>query len=270
MTATTNGRFAGRTCLITGSTGMGGSAATAIAAEGGTVFIVSRTAGHAEALAAEITAAGGAAAWYTADLTSETEVEAAVAACVEHTGRLDAVYSAAGISGRRFGDGPLDAATLEGWDAVMRTNATSQFLVCRAAVRRMLNQGPDATGARGAVLMMSSTLATRPAPRHFATHAYAASKGAIEALTRAAAAFYAPQGIRINAIAPALVATPMSRRAQDDPEIRAYLARRQPLAGGPMTAEAVTRAALFLLSDEAAMVTGQVVAVDGGWTVSEG
>ena len=266
----TGGRFAGRTCLITGSTGMGGSAARAIAAEGGRVFVVSRTSGHAEALAGEIVDGGGQAAWYAADVSVEAEVEAAVAACLAHAGRLDAVYSAAGISGRRFGDGPLDTATLEAWETVLRTNATSQFLVCRAAIRRMLVQEPDACGARGVVLTMSSTLATRPAPRHFATHAYAASKGAIEGLTRAAAAYYAPRGIRVNAIAPGLIATPMSRRAQEDPEILAYLAVKQPLAAGPVSAEAVTRAALFLLSDEASMITGQVIAVDGGWSVSEG
>ncbi len=266
----TGGRFAGRTCLITGSTGMGGSAARAIAAEGGRVFVVSRTPGHAEALAGEIVDGGGQAAWYAADVSVEAEVEAAVAACLAHAGRLDAVYSAAGISGRRFGDGPLDTATLEAWETVLRTNATSQFLVCRAAIRRMLVQEPDAGGARGVVLTMSSTLATRPAPRHFATHAYAASKGAIEGLTRAAAAYYAPRGIRVNAIAPGLIATPMSRRAQEDPEILAYLAVKQPLAAGPVSAEAVTRAALFLLSDEASMITGQVIAVDGGWSVSEG
>jgi NAD(P)-dependent dehydrogenase (short-subunit alcohol dehydrogenase family) len=264
------GRFAGRTCLITGSTGMGGAAAQAIAAEGGTVFVVSRTAAHAESLAREIVDGGGAAAWCAADLTREPEVEAALAACLERTGRLDAVYSAAGISGRRFGDGPLDAASLEGWETVMRANATSQFLVCRAAIRQMLQQGPDAGGSRGVILTMSSTLATHPGPAHFATHAYAASKGAIEAFTRAVAAYYAPHGIRVNAIAPGLVATPMSRRAQDDPQIHAYLTRKQPLAAGPMATDALTRAALFLLSDDARMVTGQVLAVDGGWSVSEG
>jgi NAD(P)-dependent dehydrogenase (short-subunit alcohol dehydrogenase family) len=270
MTAGQAARFAGRTCLITGSTGLAASAARAIAAEGGAVFVVSRTPAHAETLARAIVADGGFAAWCAADVARESEVEAAVAAGVDRFGRIDAVYSAAGISGRRFGDGPLHEATLHGWETVMATNATSQFLVCRAVIRRMLEQTPDASGARGVVLTMSSTLATHPSPMHFATHAYAASKGAIEALTRAAAAFYAPRGIRVNAIAPGLVATPMSRRAQDDPEIRAYLARKQPLAQGPIDPDAVTRAALFLLSDDARMVTGQVIAVDGGWSVSEG
>ena len=264
------GRFNGRTCLITGSTGMAASAARAIAAEGGTVFVVSRTAPHAETLASAITAEGGNASWFDADVTSESEVAAAVAACLRHSGRIDAVFSAAGISGRRFGDGPLDAVTLDGWETVMRANATSQFLVCRAVIQQMLGQEPDAVGARGAVLTMSSTLATHPSAAHFATHAYAASKGAIEAFTRAVAAFYAPSGIRVNAIAPALVATPMSQRAQEEPAIRAYLARKQPLGNGPIDADAVTGAVLFLLSDEARMVTGQVISVDGGWSVSEG
>jgi NAD(P)-dependent dehydrogenase (short-subunit alcohol dehydrogenase family) len=152
----------------------------------------------------------------------------------------------------------------------MAANATSQFLVCRAAIRRMLDQEPDANGGRGVLLTMSSAVATHPSPRHFATHAYAASKGAIEAFTRGVAAYYAPHGIRVNAIAPALVATPMSRRAQDDPEIVAYLGRKQPLARGPIGADAVTSAVLFLLSDDARMVTGQVIPVDGGWSVSEG
>jgi NAD(P)-dependent dehydrogenase (short-subunit alcohol dehydrogenase family) len=270
MTAGGEGRFAGRTCFITGSTGMAASAARAIAAEGGAVYVVSRTAGHAEALAQAITADGGAAAWRAADVASETEVESAVAACVDRFGRIDAAYTTAGISGRHFGDGPLHEASLAGWETVMATNATSQFLACRAVIRRMLGQGPDAGGARGTLLTMSSTLAQHPSPRHFATHAYAASKGAIEAFTRAVAAFYAPHGIRVNAIAPALVATPMSERAQSDPQILAYLARKQPLAGGPIDAEAVTRAALFLLSDDARMVTGQVIVVDAGWSVREG
>lgn len=262
-------RFEGRVCLVTGSTGMGAAAARALAAEGGTVFVVSRTEDHARDLAAGIVDVGGRAAWSAADLTREDEVEAAVGGCLDAFGRLDAVYNVAGISGRRFGDGRLHEMTLQGWETVLATNATSVFLVCRAAVRRMLEQEPDAGGVRGAILNMSSVLAQRPAPEFFASHGYAASKGAIESFSRAVAASYAPHGIRVNVIAPALVATPMSRRAQEDPAIRAYLAEKQPLAGGAIEADEVTGTALFLLSDDARAMTGQIVAVDAGWGVSE-
>lgn len=260
-------RFAGRSVLVAGSTGMGASAARAIVAEGGRVLVVSRTADHVDALVSEI---GDGAVGFTGDVATEAGANAAVAAASESFGRLDAAYAVAGISGRRFGDGPLHEATLDGWRTVIDTNLTGTFLLARAAVRRMLVQEPDADGQRGAVLAMSSALATRPAPGHFATHAYAASKGGIESLVRGAAAFYAPRGIRINAIAPALVATPMSERAQSDPAILEYLRARQPLAGGPIDADAVTAVALHLLSREARMVTGQVVEVDAGWGVSEG
>jgi NAD(P)-dependent dehydrogenase (short-subunit alcohol dehydrogenase family) len=264
------GRFTGRSVLITGSTGLAASAARSLAAEGAGVFVVSRTAEHAEALAGSIVASGGRAGWRAVDLRDETAVDEAVSACIDACGRIDACYGVAGISGRRFGDGPIHEATLAGWEAVLAANATSQFLVARAVIRRMLDQAPDTDGRRGVLLLMSSALATYPEPRHFATHAYAASKGAIEALTRSLAAYYGPHGIRVNAIAPALVATPMSRRAQDDPEIVNFLRARQPLAHGPIDPDDVTRVALFLLSDDARMVTGQVVGVDGGWSVSEG
>jgi NAD(P)-dependent dehydrogenase (short-subunit alcohol dehydrogenase family) len=262
-------RFAGRHVLVTGSSGMGASAARAIAAEGGGVFVVARTEERLRALADEVRGAGGRCEWALADLRREDEVEAAFAACDRAFGRLDAVYSVAGISARRFGDGPIHEATLEGWESVIGANATSQFLVARAAIRRMRAQAPDAAGMRGSVLLMSSALATHPAPGHFATHGYAASKGAIEGLTRALASSYAPDGIRVNAIAPSLVATPMSRRAQEDEAIVAYLAVKQPLARGPIDADAVTAVALLLLGDEGRMVTGQVITVDGGWSVSE-
>ena len=114
-----------------------------------------------------------------------------------------------------------------------------------------------------------SLLAQFPAAAHFGTHGYAASKGAIDGLARATASTYAADGIRINAIAPSLIATPMSQRAQDDPRIVDYLRAKQPLAAGPIDTEAVTAVALHLLSDDARMVTGQVVTVDGGWSVSE-
>ncbi|MGH2382031.1 MAG: SDR family NAD(P)-dependent oxidoreductase [Candidatus Limnocylindria bacterium] len=254
---------------MTGSTGMAASAAQALAAEGGSVFVVSRDPDHARALADELTASGGRAAWRAADLAREDEVEAAVEACASTFGRLDAVYNVAGISGRRFGDGPVHEATLAGWEIVLAANATSIFLVCRAVIRRMLDQEPDAEGGRGAILNMSSALARHPSPIHFGTHAYAASKGAIEAFTRSLAASYAPHGIRINAVAPSLVATPMSRRAQDEPAVRTYLEAKQPLAHGPIRTDDVTPTALHLLSADARMITGQVIDVDGGWSVSE-
>jgi NAD(P)-dependent dehydrogenase (short-subunit alcohol dehydrogenase family) len=263
-------RFDGRVCLVTGSTGMAASAARALVAEGARVFVTSRTPGHVRALADELGNAGAARlGWRAADLAIETDADAVVADCVERFGRVDALYAVAGISGRRFGDGPLHEATLAGWEAVMTANVTGLFLVARAAVRQMLSQEPDADGSRGVLLTMSSVLARHPSPSYFATHAYAASKGAIEAFTRAVAASYAPHGIRANAIAPSLVATPMSRRAQDDPAIGAYLRAKQPLAGGPMEADAVTPIALHLLSRESRMITGQVIEVDAGWSVSE-
>lgn len=257
-------RFDGRVVLVTGSTGMAASTVRALAAEGALPFVASRTSDHARALGEELDAG-----WVAADLAREDEADAAVAACVERHGRLDALYAVAGISGRRYGDGPLHEATLAGWETVLATNLTGPFLVARAAVRQMLEQEPDADGARGALLFMSSALAQHPSAEHFGTHAYAASKGAIESLTRSVAATYAPHGIRANAIAPALVATPMSERAQSDPGILAYLREKQPLAGGPIEADAVTPVALHLLSRESRMMTGQVIAVDGGWGVSE-
>ncbi|HEY4189237.1 MAG TPA: SDR family NAD(P)-dependent oxidoreductase, partial [Candidatus Limnocylindrales bacterium] len=156
MTATPGTRFAGRNVLVTGSSGLAASAAHTIAADGGSVFVVSRTAGHAEALAAEVRDAGGRCDGATADLRLEGDVDAAFAAFDAAFGRLDAVYGVAGISARRFGDGPVHEATLEGWEAVVAANATSQFLVARAAVRRMLAQAPDAAGQRGSVVLMSS------------------------------------------------------------------------------------------------------------------
>jgi NAD(P)-dependent dehydrogenase (short-subunit alcohol dehydrogenase family) len=257
-------RFTDRVCLVTGTTGIAAAAARALAAEGGRVFVVSRTADHAQSLAGEI---GG--AWAAADLAQEAEVQSAVEACVERFGRVDCVYNVAGISARRYGDGPLHEMTLQGWQAALANNATTVFLVCRAAVRQMLAQHPLDGGRRGVILNMSSAMAQHPVALHFVTHGYAASKGAIESFSRSLAAYYAARGIRVNVIAPGLVATPMSRRAQDDAEIMAYVGRKQPLAGGALTAEDTIGTALYLLSDDARMVTGQVVAVDGGWGLAE-
>ncbi len=262
-----SGRFEGRVCLVTGSTGIAEAAARALAGEGGLVYVVSKTADHARALAESIGADRGQAGWRAADLTQEAEVEAAVADCIERFGRLDCVYNVAGISARRFGDGPLHEMTVEGWHAAIEGNATTTFLVCQAAVRQMLLQPPGAGARRGAILNMSSALSRDPEPQFFATVGYAASKGAIEAFSRSIAAYYARDGIRVNVIAPGLVATPMSERAQSDAEILAHVAERQPMAGGPLQPDHLVGTALYLLSDDARMLTGQVIAVDGGWSL---
>jgi len=116
---------------------------------------------------------------------------------------------------------------------------------------------------------VSSVLADHPSPDLFGTHAYAVAKGAQLALVRTTAAAYAPDNIRINAIAPSVVVTPMSMRAQDDAAVMAYTEKKQPLSGGFLDPEPVAAAAAYLLSAEADAVTGQVLAVDGGWGVTE-
>jgi NAD(P)-dependent dehydrogenase (short-subunit alcohol dehydrogenase family) len=115
---------------------------------------------------------------------------------------------------------------------------------------------------------MGSALASSPVPRLFPTHAYAAAKGAIAALTVASAAYYAPHGIRINAVAPALTTSRMSERAAADPATIEFAGARQPLTGGFIAAEDIAQAALYLISRESRAVSGQVLAVDGGWSIT--
>jgi meso-butanediol dehydrogenase / (S,S)-butanediol dehydrogenase / diacetyl reductase len=172
--------------------------------------------------------------------------------------RLDALVCAHGISGRRLGDGPVDSCTDEAWDAVLETNLRSVFVYCKHAVPLLRAAGG------GAIVTVSSVLGLVGGDEDFATHAYAASKAGVIGLTRAMAATYAKDGIRCNVVCPGLIATPMSRRAQEDAEIRARLAELQPLTGDFGTPEDVAQAALYLAT--APFVTGAVLTVDGGWT----
>jgi NAD(P)-dependent dehydrogenase (short-subunit alcohol dehydrogenase family) len=262
------GRLRGRVILVTGSTGIAAAGARRLAAEGARVFISSRTADHCARLVAEISDGGGEAAFAAAELSDEGQVDEAVNSAIARFDRLDGLFAVAGGSGRRFGDGPLHEVTLDGWRQTLDLNLTSQFLVARAVLRQLLSQDPTAAGTRGALLLVGSVLARHPVPELFATHAYAAAKGATEALVRTTAAFYAPQAIRVNALTPGLVATPMSARAAEDPVTAAFATRKQPLAGGFLDPGEVAHAAVYLLSDESRHVTGQVLAVDGGWSVT--
>lgn len=261
-------RLRGRGVIVTGATGIAAASARLFAAEGARVVVVSRTEDHCRALVEAITASGGQASFEVADLTRAPEAAAAVASACQALGRVDGLFNVAGGSGRRQGDGPLHELTAEGWDATMRLNATSHVIASAPVLRVMLAQAPDADGIRGAIVNMGSVLASSPAPGLFATHAYAAAKGAILALTLASAAYYAPRGIRINAVSPALTVSRMSERAASDPATVAFAQRKQPLSAGFLPAEDVAAAALYLLSPESRSVSGQVLVVDGGWTIT--
>ena len=264
-----HGALADRVVLVTGASGIAAAGARLFAASGAPVFIVSRTADKCAGLADEITASGGVATWAQADLTSESEADAATRACFGRFGRIDGLFAVAGGSGRRFGDGPVHEMDLAGWEATLRLNGHPAFLAARNAVRVMRSQEPNQSGTRGSIVLVTSVLATSPVPAHFATHAYAAVKGAEVSLTTTMASYYAPDRIRVNAIAPGLVRTPMAERAAEDPVISAYAARKQPVADALLEPEDVAAAGAFLLGDGSRHITGQVLAVDGGWSVTE-
>ena len=257
------GRLANKVCLITGSTGIGAATVRLAAREGAAAFVVSRDEESCRALAEEIGCG-----YHVADLTRSGEVAEAVESCLARHGRVDALFNVAGVSGRKFGDGPVHECSEEGWEITMETNVKSVFLMCRAVVRRMLGQPVGEGGMRGSILNMASVLAFSPEPNFFATHAYAAGKSAIIGLTRAMAAYYAPSKIRVNAVAPGLTRTPMSLRAQQNHDLLEFMKIKQPLSEDLIEADDVARAAVFLLSDDARNVTGEVLSVDAGWRMS--
>jgi NAD(P)-dependent dehydrogenase (short-subunit alcohol dehydrogenase family) len=265
----THDALADRVVLVTGASGIAAAGARLFAASGAPVFIVSRTPEKCASLADEIVASGGVAGWAEADLTVEAEADSATRACLGQFDRIDGLFAVAGGSGRKFGDGPVHDMDLAGWEATLRLNGHPAFLAARNAVRVMRSQEPNESGTRGSIVLVTSVLAASPVPSHFATHAYAAVKGAEVSLTTTMASYYAPDLIRVNAIAPGLIRTPMAERAADDPVISAYAARKQPMAGDLLEPEEVAAAGAFLLGDGSRHITGQVLAVDGGWSVTE-
>jgi NAD(P)-dependent dehydrogenase (short-subunit alcohol dehydrogenase family) len=238
-----------RRALVTGATGgIGGAVVGDLSARGMQVVGLDVDAGESPDVIA-------------CDVTDSAQVDAAVAQAVERLGGLDVVVNVVGVSGRRLGDGPVDACTDEAWDHLMSTNVRSVFLVCRAVLAHL--------GTGASIVNLTSVLGMRGGtPGVFETHAYAASKGAIISLTKAMAASYAPRGIRVNAIAPGLVRTQMSERAQTDTAVLAESARRQPLVGSLIEPAQVAAAVGFLASPESEAITGVVLPVDGGWTAT--
>jgi NAD(P)-dependent dehydrogenase (short-subunit alcohol dehydrogenase family) len=249
--------------VIGGTTGIGLSAARAFVEAGARVVVVGRNAESCAAARAQLSETGRV---LSADATDPRTAPRAIEEAVHAFGGFHGLYHVAGGSGRKMGDGPLHEITDEGWRATLDLNLTSLMFSNRAAVRQFLAQNSG-----GSILNIGSVLGFSPSPAHFATHAYAASKSAVIGFTKAIAAFYAPQNIRVNVLAPALVETPMAQRAAGDEEIQRFIKTKQPLDGGRIGQPAdLDAAAVYFLSDAARFTTGQVLAVDGGWSITDG
>ena len=177
----TPGRLVGKVAIVTGAgSGIGRAAAIRFAAEGARVMLLSRTQEPGEEAAAEANRAAGpgaAAAFLRTDVTVAVQVETAVQATVRRWDRLDAIFNAAGMSGRRFGDGPVADCTEEGWRTVIDANLTSVFLCCKYAIPALLASGG------GSIVNLTSVLGLVGGDEHFDAPAYAASKGGIVALS---------------------------------------------------------------------------------------
>ena len=249
--------------VIGGTTGIGLSAARAFIDHGANVVVVGRNTDSVDKAASEL---GECAVAIAGDASIPDTAINAITACKKNFGRFDGLYHVAGGSGRKFGDGPLHEISLEGWNQTLALNLTSLMLSNQAAVKAFLDQKTS-----GTILNMGSVLGFSPSPKYFVTHAYAATKSAVIGFTKSIAAYYAANNIRINALTPALVETPMSQRAANDDLIMNFIKTKQPLDGGRIGYAAdLNGAAIYFMSDHSNFTTGQILAVDGGWSVSEG
>ncbi len=248
-----------RVLLITGSSGIAAATARLATASGDAVFLVGNDRQQCENLASELKGS----AFFAADVADENALQKAVASCIGRLGAIDAAFNVAGLSVRSLGDGPLHECTTAAWRKLMDVHAAGTFFVCREVIRHWMSAKRG-----GTILNTSSVLARFPERERFATVAYAASKGAIESMTISAAAYYAPYQIRLNVIAPGLVRTPMSTRAQSDPNILEFLKHKQPLKGTLIEADEIARVAHFLLSQDSYPMTGEVIRADAGWAIT--
>ena len=253
----------GKVLIITGSTGIGAAAARLAAQQDARLVIATSD----EVSGWELAAETGAECW-TGDLRGANAADSVLTQCLSRFGRLDGLFNVAGLSGRRFGDGPLHEIEDEAWHTTIDHNLTMTFRMCRAALARMIVQRPDDEGIRGAIVNVGSVLVESPESKHFATHAYAAAKGAVAAMSRSMAAYYAPHGIRVNVVAPGLASTPAGERTHSDPVMQEFVRKKQPLTGGMIDVAGVARAALFLLGEEARAITGEILTIDAGWRFS--
>ena len=249
-------RLYGKVAIITGgSAGIGEAIARIFAREAASVVITGRRQGELDRVVSDIVKEQGKGFAVVGSVTDESHVEETVRRTVQQFGRLDILINNAGVGdfGRRLHE--IDDTT---WAHVLDVNLTGAFRMTRAALPQMLEQG------KGVIVNISSVASLIGLP---ALPVYAASKGAIDAMTRALAVDYAREGIRCNVINPGLIDTPMaaplmSNQERLDPILSHYPIRR---AGQP---EEVAQMALYLASDEAAWVTGGTFSIDGGMTIS--
>jgi NAD(P)-dependent dehydrogenase (short-subunit alcohol dehydrogenase family) len=252
-----------RIVVIGGTGGIGLSAVKAFVAAGASVVAVGLEREEVPPVARDFDKA---ARFIHADATQPETAPKAIEECLASFGGFDGLYHVAGGSGRRWGDGALHEVSNDGWRLTLELNLTSVFYSNRAAVRQFLTQK---TG--GTVLNLTSVLAFAPSGQHFATHSYAAAKSGIIGLTKSCASRYAADSVRFNALAPGLVNTAMAQRAANDPRIMAFVKTKQPLDGGRIgNSSDLDAAAVFFMSEASRFTTGQVLAIDGGWSVTEG
>jgi NAD(P)-dependent dehydrogenase (short-subunit alcohol dehydrogenase family) len=243
----------GKVALVTGaSRGIGRDLAVALAGAGAKVAAGVRRIEDADDVVAEVRDTGGEAAGVAIDLTERSSIEEAVAEVVDRYGRIDVLVNNAGLGTNHDA---LDA-TEEEWDELFAVNVRGLFFACQSAGRRMVDQ------SYGRIVNMASQAGLVGIPRHAA---YSASKGAVIALTKVLALEWGSSGVTVNCVAPTFVRTPGTAERLDQPEFLADVLTRIPV-GRVGTTTDVAGAVIYLASDAAALVTGTVLVVDGGWT----
>ncbi|MBV2179757.1 MAG: SDR family oxidoreductase [Castellaniella sp.] len=249
-----------RVGIVTGAGGgIGRAIAMKLAGEGVRLALVDKEHQGIETLAREIVQAGGRAIACQADVGAQADVQACIDSTLSAYGRIDILVNNAGISPKRP-DGAkanLTEIPLAEWELVLRVNLTSVFLMCGASIPHMIS------GGRGAIVSISSSAALDGGI--LAASHYSASKGAVSALTRTLSKELAPHGIRVNAVAPGRVATPMAKLSSDERN-RAAMARI-PL-GRFAEPEEIADSVAYLLSDQASYITGVTLNVSGGYVVN--
>jgi NAD(P)-dependent dehydrogenase (short-subunit alcohol dehydrogenase family) len=250
--------LAGKVAIVTGAAqGIGRACAERLAKEGAKVLLTDINAQKGEAAARDIAAAGGAAQFARCDVASEADVSAAIAVALEAHGRIDVVVNNAGI----LDDAPFLDLPVAEFDRILRVNLRGAFLMGQAAARQMVKQGAPA-GCRqaGAIVNMSSINERFALPDHVA---YSISKGGISQLTKAMAIALAPHGIRVNAVGPGTIETPLLAGVIKDKAFREKVLSRTPIGrfGQPGEIAAIVA---WLASEEASYVTGTTIFADGG------